>query len=65
MKTITDEELCVLLENINRNMKKYDDDINVKMEQSDRAELRYMRFKKADTQAHQRVYAKYGSENED
>lgn len=65
MKTITDEELQVLLENINRNMKKYDDDINVKMEQSDRAELRYMRFKKADIQAHKRVYAKFGSVNED
>lgn len=65
MKTITDDELQLLLENINRNMKRYDDDINVKMEQSDRAELRYMRLKKNDTQAHKRVYAKFSSINED
>mgnify|MGYP000684673618 CR=1 FL=1 len=65
MKTITDEELQVLLENINSNMKKYNDDINVKMEQSDRAELRYMRFKKAETQAHKRIYAKFSSVNEE
>lgn len=65
MKTITDEELQVLLENINRNMEKYNDDINVKMEQSDRAELKYMRVKQAATKAYERSYAKFGSVNED
>lgn len=64
MKTITDDELQVLLENINRNMKEYDDDISVKMEHSDRAELRYMRLKKTDTSAHQTVYAEFSSVNE-
>lgn len=64
MKTITDDELQVLLENINRNMKEYDDDICVKMEHSDRAELRYMRLKKADISANQRVYAEFSSVNE-
>lgn len=64
MKIITDDELKVLLENINRNMKEYDDDISVKMEHSDRAELRYMRLNKADASANQRVYAEFSSVNE-
>lgn len=64
MKTITDDELQVLLENINRNMKEYDDDICVKMEHSDRAELRYMAFKNTDASAHKRAYAEFGSANE-
>ena len=64
MKTITDDELQMLLENINRNMKAYDDDINIKMEQSDELELRHMRLRKRDTPAHKRVYAKFSASND-
>ena len=64
MKTITDDELQVLLENINRNMKEYDDDISVKMEHSDKAELRHMKIKKTETPVHQKEYAEFSSVSE-
>ena len=38
-RILTDEELSLLIKNINANMKKYDKDIETKMEQSDRIEL--------------------------
>ena len=38
-RILTDEELSLLIKNINANTKKYDKDIETKMEQSDRIEL--------------------------
>ena len=38
-RILSDEELSLLTKNINENMRKYDKDIEARMEQSDRIEL--------------------------
>ncbi len=38
-RILSDEELSLLTKNINENMKKYDKDIEARMERSDRIEL--------------------------
>lgn len=59
MRIISEAELELLLDNINRNMKDYDDDISLKMEQSDKVELSYMKVKKTSKRAYTRQYAKF------
>ena len=38
-RVLSDEELSLITKNINENMKKYDKDIEARMERSDRIEL--------------------------
>ncbi len=38
-RVLSDEELSLITKNINKNMKKYDKDIEARMERSDRIEL--------------------------
>ena len=38
-RVLSDEELSLITKNINKNMKKYDKDVEARMERSDRIEL--------------------------
>ncbi len=57
MKTITKDDFEILLDNINDNMKKYDRDITLRMEQSDEAELKYMGYNNMFLTEDKLVYA--------
>lgn len=53
MNLLTRDEIQILLKNINQNMKSYNDDIEKKMEQSDRIELDSMKVKRPNLRLHE------------